>query len=100
MRVEYTVPMEGPGVSRRTGQQDDVSEAEGERLVARGLAHRIADDGQVLRVAPPRGDWPAEIVAAARADREQALAPPAPEKTVRAPRRNALARPAPEKAVK
>jgi len=85
MRVEFTIPMEGPrtaaapkGVSRRPGSQEIVSLAEGERLVSRGMAHEVGDDGVAIKRTTPR-DEPIE----------QRPATPPIETTVKTPPRPA-----------
>jgi hypothetical protein len=57
MRVEFTIPMEGPrtaahpkGVSRRPGQTETVDDAEGARLIERGMAIAVDGDGFPVRI--------------------------------------------------
>lgn len=87
MRVQFITPMEGPrtadapkGVSRRTGDQETVSLAEGVRLVSRGAANEVDADGKVLAlstIATTRNEEPEKRPAAPR-NVERAVAVPVP----------------------
>ena len=44
MRVEWTQPMEGPGISRRPGMQAPVAHDEGDRLIERGIVFEVDED--------------------------------------------------------
>lgn len=57
MRVEFTVPMEGPrtalhpkGISRRPGHSEDVPDDEGARLIERGMAIEVDADGYPVKI--------------------------------------------------
>lgn len=107
MRVEFTVPMEGPrceefpkGISRRPGQRDTLDDVEALRLISRNMAFEIGDDGLAIHPAPERVApvEVAEIEAAAEpVSPPPPPAPPAPrrrqvptEKAVTAPGEKAV----------
>lgn len=82
MRVEFTVPMEGPrcdefpkGISRRPGQRDTLDDAEALRLISRNMAFEIGEDGLAIHPAPERV---APVEAPVEAAAEPASPPPPP----------------------
>jgi hypothetical protein len=63
IRIEYAASFEGPpteenprGVSIRPGHIDTVDSVEGERLIARGMAFEVDENGVTLRETPAERD--------------------------------------------